>query len=74
MSDDRPQQFKARDVELAEVRERMHADNLNWAVSVITDTRDLRDPQLLGESLLRMRRSGRLCLAHNRLEAARAIG
>jgi hypothetical protein len=72
--DDRPQQFKAREAELHEVRKRMHADNLNWAVDVTRDFRDLRDPQLLGESLLRMRRSGRLSLRHDKLEAARAIG
>lgn len=72
--DDRPQQFKMREAELLEVRERMHAENLDWAIGVTRDIRDMRDPQLLGESLLRMRRSGRLSLRHNRLEAARAIG
>lgn len=72
--DDRPQQFKTREVELHEVRERMHDENQNWVPIVSPDRRDMRDPQLLGASLLRMRRSGRLSLRHDKLETARAIG
>lgn len=88
--DDRPQQFKTREAELHEVRERMHDENQDWVPIVTRDNRDMRDPQLLGESLLagrrrlaltspngesvRMRRSGRLSLRHDKLEAARAIG
>lgn len=72
--DDRPQQFKIREAELHEERERLHDLGSDWAPVVIPDTRDRRDPQLLGESLLRMRRSGRLSVRHDRLEAARAIG
>lgn len=71
--DDRPQQFKAREAELHEVRLRMRLE-LNWTPNDTVDIRDVRDPQLLGESLLRMRRSGRLSLRHDKLEAARAIG
>lgn len=72
--DDRPQQFKLREAELHEVRLRMREENLNWVPNVTTETRDMRDPQLLGVALLRMRRSGRLSLRHDKLEAARAIG
>lgn len=72
--DDRPQQFKAREAELHEVRLRMREELANWTPNVTPETRDMRDPQLLGEALLRMRRSGRLSLRHDRLEAARAIG
>lgn len=72
--DDRPQQFKIREAELHEVRLRMHEENQDWVPSVTVERRDMRDPQLLGESLLRMRRSGRLSLRHDKLEAARAIG
>lgn len=72
--DDRPQQFKTREAELHEERERVRAVSLNWTPNTTPDKRDARDPQLLGASLLRMRRSGRLSLRHDKLEAARAIG
>lgn len=73
-ADDRPQQFKAREADLHEERERISDMGLDWAPVSTPEKRDMRDPQLLGESLLRMRRSGRLSVRHDNLEAARAIG
>lgn len=72
--DDRPQQFKAREAELHEERERVRVLTQDWRPNVTPETRDMRDPQLLGESLLRMRRSGRLSSRHDKLENFRALG
>ena len=56
---DRPQQFKTIEAELHAVRERIHEENRNWVPNVTADTRDMRDPATVGETLLRMKRSGR---------------
>jgi hypothetical protein len=58
---DRPQQFKDREDDLHAERERVREMALDWRPHPPPDIRDLRSPQLLGETLLRMQPSFGLC-------------
>jgi hypothetical protein len=56
---DRPQQFKTREAELHAEWEQRRGELQDWEFPATTDNRDLRDPSTVGETLLRMKRSGR---------------
>ena len=70
--DSRPQQFNAITAWLHAQRERTREVTLNWRPSHTLDVRDLRSPELLGETLLRMQTSlGSLGVRHDFLESVR---
>lgn len=55
--DERPEQFKLLRASLHAERDRVMALAQDWQPSLLPDNRDLRSPQLLGETLLRMQKS-----------------
>lgn len=67
--DTRPQQFKATEAWLHAQRERTREVAQNWSPSHSLDVRDLRSPELLGETLLRMQTSlGSLAMRQDLIE------
>ena len=67
--DSRPQQFKATEAWLHAQRERTREVAQNWSPSHSQDVRDLRSPELLGETLLRMQTSlGSLAMRQDLIE------
>jgi hypothetical protein len=70
--DETPEQFKKLRASLHAERERVMATALDWRPSLSHDVRDIRSPQLLGETLLRMHSSlGSLSDRHELLEGVR---
>lgn len=69
---ERPQQFQMISAGLHAERERVKALAQDWRPSLTHDVRDIRSPQLLGETLLRMQPSlGALSDRHDILESVR---
>jgi len=72
VKDETPEQFKRMRESLHAERERVKAEAQDWRPSPMSDIRDTRSAQLLGETLLRMPLSlGSLSERHDMLEGIR---